>query len=229
MLSNYYNKAAMAAAVERGDHRDVIGGRWDEIGDLQLAYLQANGLTPESKLLDIGCGSLRLGARAVDYLEPGNYWGTDLNAVLLDAGYEKEIVPAGLAEKLPRSHLIADEEFAFSGIPADVDFAIATSVFTHLPLNHMRLCLANLAQRVTSACTFYFTLFTPPEGMPVTGTYDQAKGGKRTYPHRDPYHYAVADLQYAAEETPWTVTYIGEWGHPRNQMMAKAEKPKTRI
>jgi hypothetical protein len=63
--------------------------------------------------------------------------------------------------------------------------------------------------------------------MPVTGTYDQAKGGKRTYPHRDPYHYSVADLAHAAAGTPWTVTYIGEWGHPRNQMMAKAEKPET--
>lgn len=227
MLSNYYNKAAMAAAVERGDHREVIGGRWDEIGELQLAFLQANGLTADSTLLDIGCGSLRLGARAVEYLNAAKYWGTDLNAVLLDAGYEKEIVPAGLSERLPRSHLIADEEFRFSGIPANIDFAIATSVFTHLPLNHMRLCLANLAERVTSGCTFYFTLFTPPEGMPVTGTYDQAKGGKRTYPHRDPYHYSVADLDHAAAETPWTVTYIGEWGHPRNQMMAKAEKPET--
>ena len=37
----------------------------------------------------------------------------------------------------------------------------------------------------------------------------------------------IADLQHAAAETPWSLTYIGEWGHPRNQMMAKAEKPQT--
>lgn len=149
-ISNYYDEAAVAGAVERGEHREVIGSMWDEIGPLQLRFLQANGLTPDSTLLDIGCGSLRLGVRAVEYLEPGNYWGTDLNPVLLDAGYDKEIVPAGLAARLPRSHLVVDEEFEFPGIPSRIDFAIATSVFTHLPFNYMRLCLARLGAQLIS-------------------------------------------------------------------------------
>ena len=33
----------------------------------------------------------------------------------------------------------------------------AQSVFTHLPLNHLRLCLANLARRLVTPCRFYFT------------------------------------------------------------------------
>jgi hypothetical protein len=225
VILNYYDKAGIAAAVDRGDHREVIGSMWDEIGELQLAFLQSNGLVPENTLLDIGCGSLRLGVRAVEYLAPAKYWGTDLSSALLDAGYEKEIVPAGLADKLPRTNLIADEDFTFSGVPVVVDFAIATSVFTHLPLNHVRLCLANLARRVTSECTFFFTVFTRPEGLPVTESHLQARGGKRTHPHRDPYHYTFADLQFAAAGTPWSLTFVGDWDHPRNQMMVKAEKP----
>lgn len=227
MISNYYDKAGVSAAVGRGEHRDVIGSMWDEIGSLQLDFLRANGLTPESSLLDIGCGSLRLGVRAVEYLESGRYWGTDLNTALLDAGYEKEIVPAGLDERLPRSHLLADENFEFAGVPASIDFAIATSVFTHLPLNHIRLCLANLAKHVTSTCTFYFTVFTPPGGLSVTESHRQPRGGKLTYPHRDPYHYCVADLHFAADATPWSIEFIGDWNHPRNQMMIKAQKSRT--
>lgn len=223
-ISNYYDHRAIADAVERGEHREVIGSKWDEIGDLQLRFLEAHGLTPHSTLLDVGCGSLRLGVRAVPFLDPGNYWGTDLNRVLLDAGYDKEIVPAGLASRLPRSNLVVDEEFAFPGIPSRIDFAIATSVFTHLPFNYIRLCLANLGRHVSSACTFFFTIFVPPEGCPLTQSHRQPRGGKITHPHRDPYHYSVADVRHAAAETPWSIEFIGDWDHPRNQMMVAAQK-----
>ena len=223
-ISSYYDKEAVATAVARGEHREVIGSMWDEIGGLQLDFLRAHGLTPEHTLLDIGCGSLRLGIRAVEFLAPEKYWGTDLNQVLLDAGYQNEILPAGLAGKLPRSQLVMDEEFTFRGIPRSIDFAIATSVFTHLPLNHMRLCLANLARHVTSPCTFLFTIFMPPPGLSVTETHRQQPGGKATHPHRDPYHYLIADVHHAAIETPWAIEFIGDWNHPRNQKMVKATK-----
>jgi hypothetical protein len=223
VISNYYNKAAIADAVHRGEHRQVIGDLWDEIGGLQLDFLKANGLQPHHRLLDIGCGSLRLGVRAVAYLDAGNYWGTELNETLLDAGYEKEVIPSGSSAKLPRANLVVDEDFSFKGVPPQIDFAIAASVFTHLPLNHLRLCLTNLARHVTTSCTFFFTVFTPPDGLPVTQSHRQPGGGKWTHPARDPYHYCVADLRYAAQDTPWSIQFIGEWGHPRNQMMVRAD------
>jgi hypothetical protein len=130
--------ARLAKRVPNGEHRALIGGMWDEIGALQLDFLRARGLRPDSRLPDIGCGSLRLGVRATDYLETGNYWGTDINESLLTAGYEREIVPSGLAHKLPRDHLIVDGDFTFAHLPRDFDFVIAQSVFTHLPLNHLR-------------------------------------------------------------------------------------------
>jgi hypothetical protein len=223
-ISNYYDKDAIASAVDRGAHRDVIGGMWDEIGDLQLAFLKSRGLEPDDRLLDIGCGSLRLGVRAVEYLEPDHYWGTDLNAVLLDAGYEREIEPAGLASKLSRSHLVVDGDFSFPGVPSDIAFAIATSVFTHLPSEYLHLCLRNLARHVTCECTFFFSVFTPPEGHPADQSFRQPIGGKVTFPNRDPFHYTVADLHAAAAGTPWSIHFIGDWDHPRNQKIVKAHK-----
>ena len=214
----------MSAAVARGDHRDVIGGMWDEIGELQLQFLKSCGMRPRHVLLDVGCGSLRLGVRAVAYLEPAHYWGTDLNAVLLDAGYEREIVPAGLAPRLPRSQLVVDGDFSFPGVPREVAFVMATSVFTHLPLDYLRLCLGNLGRHVTGECTFVFSVFTPPEGHPADESYKQPIGGKTTHPDRDPFHHTVADLEAAAEGTPWSIDFIGDWKHPRNQMIVKAYK-----
>jgi SAM-dependent methyltransferase len=224
-LSIYYNKAEVAEAVGRGDHRDFIGGMWDEIGKLQLDFLRVQGVNPDNTLLDIGCGSLRLGIRAVEFLKPAKYWGTDLAPELLAAGYEREIIPSGLSDKLPRSHLIADGDFTFPGVPPRIDFAIAQSVFTHLPLNHIRLCLANLGRHIASPCTFFFTVFTPPNGLSPTESHSQPKGGVVTHPHRDPYHYSVADLHHAAAGTSWSIEFIGDWNHPRNQMMVRATKP----
>jgi hypothetical protein len=223
-FSDFYNTDFVSSSVADGNHREIVGGMWDEIGKLQMEFLISEGLSPEDRLLDIGCGSLRLGVRAVEFLEPGNYWGTDLNLALLNAGYDREIVPNDLSGRLPRSHLVVDERFVFPGVPTELDFAIAQSLFTHLPLNHMRLCLTNLARHVSTPCTFYFTVFTP-EDQPVTESHQQSRGGILTHTDRDAYHYSIADLYFAAAETDWSIEFLGDWNHPRNQMMVKAHKP----
>jgi cyclopropane fatty-acyl-phospholipid synthase-like methyltransferase len=217
MPSIYYQPDKIAEWITRGEHRKIIGNLWEELGTLQLDFLRKNGLTPQSSLLDVGCGSLRLGVRAVDYLEPGNYWGTDISDSLIQAGYDNEIVPAGLQSKLPRQNLVADAAFTFAGITHDVDFIIAQSVFTHLPMNHLRLCLANLAEHVNTPCRFYLTVFIAPEKewpRPVVQL-----EGPVTHPHRDPYHYRLSDIYHLSGGLPWHIQYIGDWGHPRNQKM----------
>ena len=224
MPSNYYDAQAMRRVVAQKNHRMMIGGLWEELGSLQLDYLRSQGLRPEHRLLDIGCGSLRLGVRAVNFLDPGNYVGTDLNEAFLEVGYQEEILPAGLDWKLPRSNLVTDGEFTFAGIPKQIDVAIAQSVFTHLPLNHLRLCLARLANHLTGPCTFLFTVFLAPEGR-ESDTVEQYPGIV-THPHKDPYHYRVEDIHHAAAGLPWTIEFIGPWGHPRNQMRVRARLKK---
>jgi SAM-dependent methyltransferase len=217
--SGYYQPDLIERRIASGLHREVIGGYWDEIGALQIEFLKAHGLLPQHRLLDIGCGSLRLGVRAAGYLDAGHYWGTDINATLLEAGYEKEIKPAGLEARLPRSQLVADGEFAFPGIPQGFDFAIAQSVFTHLPFNHLRLCLARLAAHVRPEGTFFLSIFiVPSEALP--GPVARGTDGVTTYPHRDPYHYTAADLSHAAYGLPWRLQFHREWNHPRKVHMA---------
>jgi hypothetical protein len=56
--SPYDDEANITASVARGDHQSVIGGLWDEVGQLQHDFLVAHGLQPTHRLLDVGCGSL---------------------------------------------------------------------------------------------------------------------------------------------------------------------------
>ena len=67
-------------------HREAVGGLWEEMGRLQFDFVANQGLKPDHKLLDIGCGSMRGGVHFVSYLENSNYYGVDCNKALLDAG-----------------------------------------------------------------------------------------------------------------------------------------------
>ena len=111
MDSIYDDPRAITKAASQGRHRSIVGGGWDAIGALQLSFLRAHGLKPEHTLLDVGCGSLRAGVHLVPYLNAGNYFGIDLNQSLLDAGFDKEIVPLKLEDKLPRKNLAGDWRF----------------------------------------------------------------------------------------------------------------------
>ncbi|OYX17778.1 MAG: hypothetical protein B7Z04_13975 [Rhodobacterales bacterium 32-66-9] len=117
-------------AIARGRHRDIVGGRWDETGRVQMRALLAADMTPDDHLLDIGCGALRLGHKAVPFLKPGHYWGTDASLALMRHGRLHELPQP---EALPEDHLVEDRDFAFPGIPDAVTLAIPnlrTTLFT---------------------------------------------------------------------------------------------------
>lgn len=199
--------------IFHGAHRNYVGGRWDELGQLQLDFLVGQGLEPGHRLLDVGCGSLRAGRHLVDYLEPGNYYGIDINAAAIEAGYQHELTDSQRA-RLPAKNLRATDRF-------DADFgvrfemAIAQSVFTHVSLNHVRLCLHRVAQALEQDGRFFATFFEAPSSTSV----DELLRGK--YTERNVYWYYRDDLRWAADFGPWRWRYIGECGHPVGQMMAE--------
>lgn len=217
--SDYYDLDGIEAAVRQGAHREVIGGLWHEIGDHQFRYLVAQGMQPDHRLLDIGCGSLRLGARAIAWLKPGHYFGADISAALIEAGREHELDDA-LRAKAPPGNFAVNGDFDFGFLPGPVDLAIAQSVFTHLPLNHLRRCLATLAPHMAPGGRLFVTYFECPEGEDLHAPRVQPPAGIVTHDYRDPYHYRVADLAWAVADSPWTFQPIGDWDHPRGQRMA---------
>jgi SAM-dependent methyltransferase len=219
LLNWYYDDERVAEEIEAGHHREIVGGGWIGIGPLQLEFLRAEGLEPENRLLDVGCGALRGGVHFVSFLDPGNYFGIDLSQDLLDAGYEREIIPAGLADRLPRTNLRATRDFdAFFATP--VDYALAFSVFSHLPLNHLRWCLDRIETVIRPGGRFYVTFFELPPEEKFGRPYTRQPGGLVTYPGADPYHYRPADIVHAAEGTAFSAKVIGEWAPGREQAMA---------
>jgi cyclopropane fatty-acyl-phospholipid synthase-like methyltransferase len=221
VVSRYFNTERIAETVRNGEHRMVIGDMWDEIGTLQFSFLKQHGLEPHHTLLDIGCGSLRGGIHFIDYLDEGNYFGMDLNQSLLDAGYEVELKNLGLQDKLPRDNLLCNGDFEVEQFARTFDFALALSVFTHLPLNHIRVCLEQLAPCVSKEGQFFATYFETPADQPTHEPRRQQPGEVTTYGTRDPYHYRLADFHWLAASQGWDVDAISEFNHPRGQKILK--------
>jgi SAM-dependent methyltransferase len=217
--SVYDDPDFITAEVANGGHRDVIGGLWEPLGELQLSFLCERGLRPDHRLLDLGCGSLRLGRLAIPFLDAHRYFGLDSNASLIEAGRALELDDAG-RQKAPETAFACNPDFDVAFVKQPVDVAIAQSVFTHLPINYLRRCLVQLAPWMKVGGTLYATYFELPDGAVLTEPYSHTPGGIVTHDYRDPYHYRAADLEWAATVGPWRFERLGDWSHPRGQLMA---------
>jgi ubiquinone/menaquinone biosynthesis C-methylase UbiE len=194
--------------------RNQIGGMWDEIGELQFNFLLTNGLKPEHKLLDVGCGCFRGGIHFIKYLQDGNYCGIDRSRELLDAGID-ELRSAGLESKV--TNITCDTDFRFDQFSTKFDFMLAQSVFTHLPLNSIQKCLYNASMVLKPGGRFYATFFEDPGGTNIATPIVHDRGGITTYSDKDPFHYQFKDLGHLGDKFNLNTHYIGDWDHPRDQ------------
>jgi SAM-dependent methyltransferase len=201
--------------IADGRHRRLVGAQWDTMGRKQLDFLVEHGLRPDHRLLDVACGSLRAGRHLVDYLEPGNYYGIDHSADLIDAGYYHELDDAQ-RQRLPRENLTVNGSFRVADLGQTFDVALANSLFSHLNLSHVRLCMARVAEALDPGGRFFATFFEMDEDAAVDAP--GGKGGKqRSY--RNPYWHYRSDMEWAASRADADFTYIGDWGHPVGQRM----------
>jgi SAM-dependent methyltransferase len=215
---DYSGRVFTAEEIAAGAHRRFIGGVWNSHGNRQLEFLVGQGLRPEHRLLDVGCGPFRAGRHFIDYLEPGHYFGIDANHSLITTGYERELTEQQRA-KLPVTNLRANDRFDGDfGVP--IDYAIANSVFTHVSLNHIRLCLFRLGKVVRPGGSFYATFFERRARTPVDHI-GPSKRDKPFFTEKNVFWYYRGDLEWASTFGPWEYRYIGDWGHPAGQKMVQ--------
>jgi hypothetical protein len=119
-----------------------LGGRVDffePVGRLQLILLLKEGLYPDSKVLDIGCGCLRGGYWLIHFLDPDCYFGIEPNREMLEAGIEYFLEPGLLEMKRPKFD--SNPNFASSVFGEKFDFFMARSIWTHASKAHIQTML----------------------------------------------------------------------------------------
>jgi SAM-dependent methyltransferase len=220
VLPDYANHTFSQERIEKQTYRTFVsgtGGTWDEGGASQLDFLKKRGLKPNQRFIDIGCGALRAGRHLVDYLDEGNYYGVDANRDLLQIGYDRELTDDQRG-RLPVSNLRANDRFNVD-FGVKFDMAIAQSVFTHVSLNHMRLCLHRLARVMRPGGVFYASYVDQPESAPIDHIFQKGKGGRTYFYEKNVFWYHFSDMAWAADGEPWSVRFVGEYGSAQQQLM----------
>jgi len=126
------------------------------------------GLQADHRLVDYGCGSLRLGRELIAYLAPDRYWGLDVTARFFRDGLQ-DCPPDLIREKRPRLALISRRvlrELAAS----PPDFVIVSGVFHHIPLRQTAQVMRNLA-RISGQHTKVYIGFLASDVFEQVGPY----------------------------------------------------------
>tara|TARA_B110000046_G_C13017391_1_gene409482 strand:+ start:3284 stop:3910 length:627 start_codon:yes stop_codon:yes gene_type:complete len=144
--------------VEAGLVPDNFTSFWHDSADWQFNALTNYGLKSHHKLLDVGCGPLRLGLKAIEFLEDGNYCGVDAYKKYIDLG---DNLTAYLEIK-NKYQTIHTTLFEFDKFNLKFDYAFAQSVVTHLSPEQIKLCLSNMKKVMNKGGQFLFTYNTHP-------------------------------------------------------------------
>ena len=198
--------------IEKKGHRGYVGGKWEKLGQLQFDFLVSKGLRPDSFLLDIACGSLRLGVKAIPYLKPSHYLGIEKERGLVKAGLEKELDSELREHKNP--NIVISNSFEFEKLGQKDDFAIAQSLFTHLPPGMINLCFSKLYPYLDNDGVFYATYFRSEQKI---------RNPRKPHDHFR-FEYTQEEMLRFGETNGFTSKYIGDWNHPINQIIVEYRK-----
>jgi SAM-dependent methyltransferase len=100
-------------------------------GSGTFRFLKAYGLTPLHRVVDYGCGSLRVGMHFIDHLAANRYWGVDVTPRFFEDGL-RLLDPMMVAEKAPRLDVVSEQ--VLKEIRAwQPDWVFSVSVLMHVP------------------------------------------------------------------------------------------------
>lgn len=197
----------LALDMKPGDdhYRAYIGPPkdYDLVSAMVFNLLTCIGLRQHHRVLDIGCGSLRVGRLLIPYLNEGNYVGVEPNRWLVEDGIANETGVDLVAIKKPvfSFHASMDE---FEN-PLDIDFAIAQSIFSHCGKDLVRQWLSQVSLHMRDSAAIVATV--------LVGAEDHAEHGW-VYP---------GCVKYKPETLATLAAEIGldfrmlDWAHPRQQ------------
>jgi SAM-dependent methyltransferase len=185
---------------------------YDLIAAMTFNLLTTLGLRQHHSLLDIGCGSLRIGRLLIPYLNCGKYFGVEPNEWLVDEGIRRELGETLVQIKRP-TFVFSDSPETLARVKVSFDFALAQSIFSHCGLDLIKGWLSAVSRSLASDGALVATFLPGEEDSPHTGW---------IYP--ECVNYRPAALERAAAEANLRFEIL-DWKHPR-QTWALFAAPK---
>ena len=175
---------------------------YDLIAAMAFNLLTTLGLRQHHSLLDIGCGSLRIGRLLIPYLNQGKYFGVEPNKWLVSEGIGRELGETLVQIKRP-TFFFFDSPDTIEQAKTAFDFALAQSIFSHCGLDLIKGWLATVSRSLATNGALVATFLIGEEDSTKTGW---------IYP--DCVNYRPATLERAATDVNLRFEIL-DWKHPR--------------
>jgi hypothetical protein len=132
-------------------------------------YFKAMSLKSSSRVIEYGCGSLRIGGYFIRFLEPGGYYGLDVISGFYEIGTQV-LGERLLREKQPQLAVINDDSIA-DAERFEADHVFSTAVCIHVHPDETRAYFGNLERLVAKpGARLFFNAAVADE--PVRFRYD---------------------------------------------------------
>jgi len=196
----------LGLGLKPGDahYRAYVGppADYDLVAAMAFNLLTTLGLRQQHSLLDIGCGSLRIGRLLIPYLNRGKYFGVEPNKWLVDEGIKRELGETLVQIKRP-TFFFSDSPDTIAQAETAFDFALAQSIFSHCGLDLIKGWLSAISHSLAPGGALVATFLIGEEDSSRTGW---------IYP--ECVNYRPATLERAAEEMNLRFEIL-DWKHPR--------------
>jgi hypothetical protein len=151
-MSTSWDLGARARRLDsRGDPSFHPGGpieTFEIAGRLQLIALLRRGLTPDSHVIDVGCGALRAGYWLIHFLDRGRYHGIEPMQSSLQIA-RAELLEPGLEDaKAPEFRFNDDFDLGVFGVAPR--FVLARSIWSHASKPQIAALLDSFARHGTA-------------------------------------------------------------------------------
>src|SRR5215813_8032070 len=175
---------------------------YDLIAAMTFNLLTTLGVRQDHSVLDIGCGSLRIGRLLIPYLNRGKYFGVEPNKWLVEEGIRRELGETLVEIKRP-TFFFSDSPETIAQAGTAFDFALAQSIFSHCGLDLIKGWLSAISRSLAHGGALVATF--------LIGEQDSAQTGW-IYP--DCVNYRPATLERAARDVNLRFEIL-DWKHPR--------------
>ncbi|XP_028793409.1 uncharacterized protein LOC114749100 [Neltuma alba] len=130
------------------EHHSNYGEPWAGGRDVFEFLAQSSQLRPDSRVLEIGCGTLRVGLHFIRFLNPEHFHCLERDELSLMAALRYELPSQGLLFKRPLIVKGEDMDFSKFGSGVMYDLIYASAVFLHMPDKLVWVGLKRLASRL---------------------------------------------------------------------------------
>lgn len=141
--------------VERRRAHPTLGGNLsgDPFGtsgrETFLKLVRRYNIEPQDVCVDYGCGTLRVGVHAIEYLNPGCYWGLEITDFFLSQG--RELIGSRLEnDKAPNLRVISAASVG-EAAAAEPKILFSISVLMHVHPDELSAYMANIISIIGEA------------------------------------------------------------------------------